>query len=99
VPITVTTYTPEQRAAERARRLAYAGREVVARIGLPTGPGAVLDLEKTPDGYELTGDLRLFGIDAFDACNVLPVPAADDGQAVAAAERLVRKRWELEGRG
>jgi hypothetical protein len=30
---------------------------------------------------------------------VLPIPAADDHMAVAVAERMVRKRWAMEGKG
>lgn len=101
MPIELHTTTADERAKERADWLALAERVRLATDTLPTGrtmaSGRLLNdavrVMRTPDGYELAGDLMVFGVVAPD---VLPLHAVDDADAVAQADRMVRARWVRE---
>lgn len=93
MPIELLVTTPEQRQQEHARRLELAASTTLAEIRLPTG--GMVAVERTPAGYQMSGDLSLFGLDAmFD---VLPLTeAVDEADAVRLADDKVRARWVRE---
>jgi hypothetical protein len=95
MPTTTRTYTAAEQAERSARYRALADVATVCELRTPAGGFEVR--RSAADGYTLTGDgLRLFGLtDPFGPD--VPLAAADDADALAAARRLILERWRAEG--
>jgi hypothetical protein len=90
MPVTAYVTTEEQRRARRKELLRKAREPIVAVIFVPGGEP--VHLVRVAGGWEMRGDLRLFGV----ADGVIPVFGCDEADAIASAARLIAARGRQE---